>query len=365
MILSSSGMSLKSMSKLRFLFLYVNLQVFLCAVAVGSDSAYSKQPESLHGVFRIVFYNVENLYDAINDPGTDDDPFTLSGERRWNEFRLRNKLNNLSKAIMAAGEWEIPAIIGLCEVENRNVLELLIMNAGLGKAGYRIVHRNSADSRGIDAAVLYKPEDFLLLDTAFIKIRFPFDTLSVTRDIVYLKGVAGKGDTLHVFVNHWPSRWGGQAETAPYRHYLATVLRSVTDSLFLSDTLAKIIIMGDFNDEPYDNSIKTGLRSGLDYDDPFPGKLYNISCDLKSSSQGSYKYQGEWFLFDQFIVSGSLLKGEGGLQTSARSVRIINDSFLLIPDERWFGYKPFRTYEGFRHTGGFSDHLPVVLDLWW
>ena len=330
----------------------------------NTDAVYYADNPNEPGIFRIIFYNVENLFDTQSAAGKDDDAFTPSGERRWNSFRLNNKLNNLHKALAVAGGWEIPSIIGLCEVENRNVLEMLINNTGMRNSGYSIIHRNSADHRGIDVAILYRPEDFKLLDTVFKSIIFPFDTLSSTRDIVYLKGVAGIKDTLHIFVNHWPSRWGGQAATEPYRNYTASVLRSLTDSLFNLSSKARIIIMGDFNDEPGDISLKTILEARFDYDLPESGRLYNISDKLKRNGRGSLKFQGEWFLFDQFIVSGSLLKGEGRWRICPRSVTVFDADFLLIPDEIWFGYKPFRTYEGFRHTGGFSDHLPVVLDLW-
>lgn len=318
---------------------------------------------SSESVFRIVFYNVENLFDTENNPGKDDDAFTPDGDRRWNWYRLKKKVNNLYKAIVAAGEWETPAIIGLCEVENRHVLEMLAYETGLKKSEYSIIHRNSADRRGIDVAVLYRSVDFMLLDTKFIEINFPFDTTNGTRDIVYLKGVCPPGDTLHVFVNHWPSRWGGQAQSQPRRNYAASVLRSHTDSIFRTSRLANIIVMGDFNDEPEDESLKKILGAGLDYINPGAGQLYNISHKNYSNRHGSYKYQGEWYLFDQFIVSGTLLNGAAGVQTSLKDVKVFSAGFLMLPDESWFGHKPFRTYEGFRHTGGFSDHFPVVLDL--
>jgi predicted extracellular nuclease len=314
---------------------------------------------------RIVFYNVENLFDTVNNPDKRDDQFTPEGDRRWNYFRLKHKINNIYKALAAAGKWESPAIIGLCEVENRYVLELLTLDTGFKSAGYEIVHRNSADNRGIDVAILYRTDKFFLLDEKFIPVNFPFDTVARTRDIVYVKGIAGIDDTLHIFANHWPSRWGGQAATERYRLYAASLLRSYTDSLFQKNSDAKIVIMGDFNDEPGDISLVEGLGAADGYNNPEAGTLYNISREIRRRKQGSYKYQGEWFLLDQFIVSGSLLDGKDGLQTCPQSVTVFSAGFLLVADERWFGYKPFRSYEGFRYTGGFSDHLPVVLDLWW
>jgi predicted extracellular nuclease len=315
--------------------------------------------------FRMVFYNVENLFDITNDPLKNDDEFTPAGDRRWNYRRLQNKLGNLSKAIAAAGEWSTPSIIGLCEVENSHVLSMLTRNSALRNAGYEFVHRNSPDSRGIDVAILYRPGEFMLLSKSFTGITFPFDTAGRTRDILYVTGIAGGDDTLHIFVNHWPSRWGGQAATEPYRIYAARVLKSLADSVFLVNPMAKIVIMGDFNDEPGDKSLKEYLGAGIESDMPVPGKLYNMSLAGKNNPKGSYKYQGTWFMFDQFIVSGSLLTDKVRLQTSPGMAMVFMADFLMVPDKAWYGYKPFRTYEGFRHSGGFSDHLPVILDLWW
>ena len=338
------------------MFLLLLISVFW----IGSGMLQDTQPDR----FRILFYNVENLFDTINEPGKDDQAFTPEGDRRWNAYRLSIKVTNIYKALVAAAEFKIPAIIGLCEVENKRVLEMIINNTGLKNYDYRIIHRNSADRRGIDVALLYHARDFILLDTLLRSVRFPFDTQATTRDILYVKGIAGGSDTLHVFVNHWPSRWGGQAETEPYRNYAATVLRQLTDSVFNDDHNASIVVMGDFNDESTNSSLAKYLGAIPDHNNPVPGKLYNITHGLKRNNTGSYKYQGEWLLFDQFLVSGSMLNRSSSLQTSPVSARIFSDRFMLIPDDSWFGTKPFRSYEGFRYTGGYSDHLPIVLDIW-
>jgi endonuclease/exonuclease/phosphatase family metal-dependent hydrolase len=240
------------------------------AIPAGNPSSDSENPftRADSGLFRLLFYNVENLFDILNDPRKDDDAFTPGGDRRWNSYRLKHKVNNIYKAIAAASEFSVPAVIGLCEVENIYVLEMLARQTGLKNHDYNIIHRESADRRGIDVALLYRPVDFKVLDTIFKQIDFPFDGSATTRDILYIKGIAGISDTLHLYVNHWPSRWGGQGATERYRNHAAWVLRSLTDSVFKEDPLAKIIIMGDFNDEPENSSLKDHLGAKLHPEEP-------------------------------------------------------------------------------------------------
>ncbi len=346
---------------LRRLTFFLVFILFLLGKA-SSLQGFQEQPQS---VYRIIFYNVENLFDTRNNPDKNDDEYTPEGARRWTDYRLKTKVNNIYKAIAAAGEWQMPSIIGLCEVENRYVLEMLVTGTALKNSDYTIIHKNSADNRGIDVAVLYRKADFFLLDNKFIKIDFPDGMSGGTRDIVYLKGIGPPGDTLHVFVNHWPSRWGGQAESQPRRNFTAAVLRFHTDSILSASPTASIVVMGDFNDEPEDESLLDVLEALPDYTDPVSNKLYNISAGNRKKRSGSLKYQGEWFLFDQFIVSGALLNGSAVMQTSPEAFRVFNAAFLMVQDEAWFGYKPFRTYEGYVYKGGYSDHLPVIMDLWY
>ncbi len=320
--------------------------------------------EKVRGDYRIMFYNVENLFDIHNDPEREDDEFTPGGERRWTWFRFREKLANIYRVIVAAGGWQAPEIVGLCEVENRYVLEELTGTTPLSKAGYEIVHRDSRDRRGIDVALLYRSDRFSLIREKFLEISSPVDTFLKTRDIVYVKGVTVCLDTLHLFVNHWPSRWRGRAFTEPARFLAASVLKSAVDSVFATNAEAKIIIMGDFNDEPADASLRVGLGTETDFADTHPNRLYNLSAPLKLAGKGTIKFRGRWQLFDQFIVSGTLLMAERGLAARKNSASVFDAGFLLVRDEVYYGYKPFRTYEGYRYTGGYSDHLPVYIDLW-
>jgi len=310
--------------------------------------------------FLVMFYNTENLFDTYNDSLTGDDDFTPAGSLHWTYKRYSLKLNNLYKTIVAVGGWTPPDMIGLCEVENRAVLLDLVNNTPLSKFPYRIVHADSPDKRGIDVALLYNSATVQLIQSNYFNIGKPG---LFTRDILYCKAIV-KGKVCHFFFNHWPSRSTGQLETEPNRIAAATRLRLITDSLFAAETPARIIILGDLNDEPGDKSLTDHLRASVQLSDPQPAALYNLTrAPVKGMYKGSLKYQGTWNIFDQVIVSGSLLLDAGDLQIISEGYRIFGESFLLEPDEQYTGYKPFRTYNGFRYQGGFSDHLPVYVRL--
>jgi predicted extracellular nuclease len=323
--------------------------------------------QAKRGELRIMFYNTENFFDIYNDSLTRDDEFLPEGSRHWNNKRFTDKLNKLCKVIIAVGGWEPPEIIGLCEVENTSVLYKLIYETPLSKYDYGIVHRDSPDSRGIDVALLYRKDKLVLLDKIFFNICFPGDSLKKTRDILYFKGKVFNKDTLHIFINHWPSRYGGQIETEPYRIYASRLLKNKVDSVFNINKRSKIIITGDFNDEPENKSLAEYLsavnRTDLSSDTITDNKLYNLSYTLSGNAKlGSYKYRSEWDIFDQFIVSGTLLNSRN-VSTSKDDIHIFDAPFLMKKDDRYSGYRPFRTYWGYKYEGGFSDHLPVYLDL--
>jgi len=274
-------------------------------------------------------------------------------------------LNHVAKTFLAIGEWAPPAIIGICELENRYVLNKLIYETPLKRYKYKFIHFESPDLRGIDVALLYRPEVFRVVSSKNIRIRFPFDTTLHTRDILYIKGILFAFDTVSIFVNHWPSRRGGLAESTPRRAVAAKTLRSFLDSLQHTDPSGNIIIMGDFNDEPDQPSIYDVLRAREFSSGTAPESLVNLMLPkMRSRSGGTHKYQGKWAILDQFMVSGNLLMRPEGLKTSLTSARIFEGGFLSEDDERFLGTKPFRTYTGPRYTGGFSDHLPIYLDVW-
>ncbi|MCX6282135.1 MAG: endonuclease/exonuclease/phosphatase family protein [Bacteroidetes bacterium] len=311
---------------------------------------------------RVTFWNVENLYDTYDDTTRLDDEFTSGGVMRWNYKRFHLKLNHIAKTILALGQWEPPAVIGLCEVENRFVMNRLIYDTPLKPYGYRMIHHESPDLRGIDVALLFRPSVFRVLCSKPFKISFPFDTSARTREILLIVGQVYDRDTLNILVNHWPSRRGGYSESQPRRDFVAGVLKRITDSLFEKHPGKKILVMGDFNDEPSSASIRDILHSVPPDSSGDPRDLINLMYPW-TGRLGSHRYKGVWALLDQFMISKSLLRPTSGLRYVKGSVCIFRGSFLLKEDLKYFGDKPFRTYNGLRYEGGFSDHLPVYLDL--
>jgi endonuclease/exonuclease/phosphatase family metal-dependent hydrolase len=311
------------------------------------------QVNSLHSQeFRVMFYNVENFFDTENDPDTNDDAFTPTGANHWNKHRFIQKRNNIYKTIIAANKGHIPHIIGLCEVENRYVLRHLTEYTPLSKYNYGIVHYDSPDRRGIDVALLYLKDSFEIITSYTCK------TPLKTRDILYVKGKTNDNDTLHFFVNHFPSKWGG-AESEVSRILVAKILKNAVDSIFNDNRNANICVMGDFNDYPDSKSIKVMDTKPL-HTNVGNAYLYNMSLHLQDDKQGSIKFQNRWELIDLFFVSGNLLFNETGLTCSANSIEIFKADFLLetVNGE---GETPKRTYRGPVYVGGFSDHLPIIL----
>jgi len=310
--------------------------------------------------YRVMFYNTENLFDPANDSLTADDDFTPEGNLHWTYNRYQRKLDNISRVIIATGSWQPPDIIGMSEVENRKVLMDLLNHTSLMKFPYCVIHEESPDRRGIDVALLYNSNTVKLISAR--SYRIPKPDLK-TRNILYVKLALHK-DTCHFFVNHWPSRSAGRLETDPDRYAAAGQLKHLTDSVLRACPGARIVVMGDFNDDPADNSIVEVLGVVTNRENPIPERLYNLSeAPSKGDVQGTLKYQGSWNTFDQFIVSGGLLTAKSGLAAEPGGYHILVNLFLLEVDERFTGYKPFRTYNGFHYKGGFSDHLPVYLDL--
>lgn len=313
---------------------------------------------------RIVFYNTENLYDTRNDSLTLDDDFTPMGKMHWTETKYKDKLLKLSHALSAAGKDTPPILIGLSEIENRWVLEDLIKRSGLAEGDYGIVHQDSPDRRGIDVALLYRKACFRPLVMNFLPVLFPEDTTLLTRDVLYTAGIWGERDTLHVFVCHFPSMYGGEEESEWKRERAAAVVRNCVDSIQHHNPSSAILIMGDLNGKADRVAQTKVLRVNDAGNTPFQDTvLYNTGYYLLNRNEGSYKYRGMWQTIDHIIVSGVMLNGRSGIKAENR-LRPFDAPFLLEEEPKYHGYKPFRTYLGPRYNGGYSDHLPVYLELY-
>lgn len=309
---------------------------------------------------RVLFYNVENLFDTVDDPLTRDEEFTPGGKKHWTKDRYVAKLKKLAEVMDSVGGGEWPVVIGLAEVENRNVLEDLTGKTVLTGGNYGIVHQDSPDARGIDVALLYRKDYVQVLSSEFLRLSFPEDTTIRTRDVLYAKSVL-QTDTIHFFVCHFPSMIGGERQSEWRRERAASVVRAKVDSLFAADPSAAIVIMGDLNGKantPAQKVLKTRssdkkIRSG---------ELYNTGYYLLKKDYGSYRYKGQWQTIDHIIVSGSLLNGQTQY-TADRRVTVYSAPFLLEEDKTYFGFKPWPTYRGPRYAGGVSDHLPIYIGL--
>jgi hypothetical protein len=342
----------KSFFYLSFFFLLVSLSFIN-----GQETKLEKR-----GDVRIMFYNTENFFDTIDNPLKEDNDFLPGSKLKWDKWRYNKKVQHIYQSIAAVGEMRPPEIIGFSEIETRKVLSDLVYHTPLEKYNYKIIHKDSPDQRGIDVALIYRADIIKCLDTSFISIRFPGNSKKTTRDILYFKALIN-GDTLNIFINHWPSRRGGQKKSEPARNYVAGVLKQKIDLLLKSNPKAKILITGDFNDEPDNISLSEILAAQKSFENIQPGSLYNLSWRIKDSCLcGTYRMGNYWDMLDQFIVSGSILM-KGRITASKSSNHIGNFSFLLVEDKKYGGYKPFRTYQGPAYKGGFSDHLPVYIDL--
>lgn len=308
----------------------------------------------------VMFCNSENLFDTENDPLKDDDAYTPEGDYHWTRSRYWDKLDALSKVIVAADEDQAPALVGLSEVENETVMTDLTSRSALRKAGYRFVMTDSPDRRGIDVALLYRHSFFHLLNQESLHVNLKPYGGGATRDVLHVTGVLENLDTLDVYVCHWPSRYGGADETENLRMCAARVVRESVDSIFSVRHKPYVIIMGDLNDGPDDAAVREGLKanafsSGSGLEDRELVTVMDLMTD------GSYKYQGIWDKYDQFVVSASLLNGLGC--TEMLDAEIMRLDFLLIDDDAYGGVKPFRTYNGRRYQGGYSDHLPIKMRI--
>lgn len=330
---------------------------------ISSQVGEHTTPLSQEVLRTVAFYNLENLYDTIDDPETEDDERTPEGSDQWNRMRYLRKLKLLARTISQIGASRTgrpPHLLGVCEVENRTALEALIHSAPLDTIEYGIIHHDSPDERGIDVALVYDR-------TVFIPVEFKPHTLTIyneanfrdrTRDQLVISGYLDR-ELIYIILNHWPSRSGGTARSAPFRAAAARLTSKILDSIRQVQEAPKILIMGDFNDNPIDASITKIIRAG-----PRPGSerdFYNPMYRMFQLGFGTLAYRDRWNLFDQIILSSNFLSPEPGSLMFWKA-GIHNSRELVTTNGKYKGY-PWRTYAGGRYTGGASDHFPVYIYL--
>ncbi|HQQ93944.1 MAG TPA: endonuclease/exonuclease/phosphatase family protein [Bacteroidia bacterium] len=314
-------------------------------------------------VAAIGFWNLENLYDTLDDRWKNDEDFTPEGTKAWTGERYRKKLENLSEAIeKMATEYTADglAVLGLCETENRKVVEDLVNTEALRSRQYQVIHVEGPDARGVDPSFVYNPRYFKPLHYCAYPVKVITDPLHKTRDILVLSGTF-LGEPMAFLVNHWPSRRGGESASRPNRNYAAKLARHIADSIAIQDPGMKILVMGDLNDDPVNESVQNCFGTYANYEHPDSLRYFNPMEQLYKKGIGSLAWQDSWNLFDQMLLNGNLLKGEF-LSWEYLGARVFNPRFLRsdLPQDK--GY-PLRTFSGARYTGGYSDHFPVYILL--
>ena len=312
----------------------------------------------------IAFYNLENLFDTIDTPGVLDEEFTPGGPNKWTGSRYLEKLDNMALAISRIGEddgWSGgPAVLGVSEIENRQVLEDLAAHPLLKESNYQIVHYDSPDLRGVDVALMYRPRFFRVTGSASPSLALTDESGEpvFTRDQLVVSGVFD-GEPMHFIVCHWPSRSGGEVTSRPRRNAAAALSRRLVDSLMAEDSNAKVLVMGDLNDDPVDESLQKYLRASGKPDRLRNGELYNAMFPLFRKGVGSLYYRDGMNLFDQIIMTASLLGNDYSSYKLAQA-RVFNSTFLVQKDGQYKGY-PLRSFVGTVWQGGYSDHFPVYV----
>jgi hypothetical protein len=330
--------------------------IAICAVAMAQTKNYK--------MALVGFYNLENLFDTIDGPN-DDTEFLPTGGNRYTGKVYRDKLGKLEEVLSQIGTDMSPdglAMFGCAEIENITVLQDLVAQPKLAKRNYKIVHYDSPDLRGIDVGFIYNPKYFKVLgsDHLFVPLRDDDGSIRYTRDVLWVSGIMD-GDTVHVFVNHWPSRRGGEEASAPGRALAASTGKKVIDSLMAINPNTKVLLMGDLNDDPLSPSVAQVLGAKGDQNKVQPGGLFNPWAKYFKEGIGTLAYNDSWNLFDQIIISaGFLPKEQQGY--FYHQAHIFSKQFMMQKSGRFKGY-PLRTYDGSVYNGGYSDHFPVFIDF--
>ncbi len=337
----------------------------LLALALILVTAFSQaQDKGEYRLCCVAFYNLENLFDTINEEGVTDEEFTPLGKNRWIPSRYMEKLDNMSRAIAQIGIGEYTpdgaVLLGVCELENASVMEDLANTDALKDRNYQFVHYNSPYYRGMDVALFYQPKYFTVLSSASHELHYPDIENFNTRAQLVVSGILD-GDTISVIVNHWPSRSGGEKRSRPLREAAADLSRQISDSLLNINPNARIIVMGDLNDDPTNKSVKKNLNSVDDADGMKDDEFFNPYAKLHAQGIGSLGYRDSWNLFDQILLSKALT-GKEYSSYKFYQAKVFNEKFLTQQEGRFKGY-PWRTYSYGAYIGGYSDHYPVYVYL--
>jgi hypothetical protein len=338
------------MRLIKFLIIaFVVVSVFSC-----------ERNSALKSPYTIMFYNVENLFDTIDAKGKIDEEFLPQSVKQWNTERYFKKIDDLAQVISRVDTIQLPVMVGFCEVENNTVLSDLASQRLLKAANYKVVWVDGSDRRGIDCALLYNPLFFKPLNVETLPVADPDDESFITRDILYVEGKIKK-EVFHIFINHWPSRRGGENESEPYRILAANTLRNKVEQLFSEKSDANIIIMGDMNDEPSNMSLSDILMALPNDKKPAEKQLVNLMYDEYLDGKGSYSYRGDWDMIDHVIVSSALFNKSSGLKSPLDNGYVFHEPFMeYVNDSEEMS--PNRTY-GRTYYGGISDHFPVYMVL--
>lgn len=341
------------------------LLLVLLVAAFSTQVFAQKNKKKEYQISAIAFYNFENLFDTIDDPKKFDEDFTPNGPYRYTEEIYHQKLHNLATVLQRLASETTPdgpALIGAAEVENDVVLADLVAQPEIKNRNYQFIRFESPDSRGIDVALLYNPKYFKVLHS-----RALYTDISKfgakggkTRDVLYVNGILA-GDTVNVFVNHWPSRRGGQAVSEPLRAIAANVSKRIIDSLMNINPDTKVIVMGDLNDDPVDESITKVLGAKGDIDKVKRSGLYNPWVSFYKKGLGTLGYDDRWNLFDQIIISEAFLKKTDDHWRYYKA-EVFNRDFLMSKFGQYKGY-PHRSFSGETWINGYSDHLPTIIYL--
>jgi len=336
-------------------------KLFTTFIFVIASLAVTCQPQN--DTLFLAFWNTQNLFDTIDDPVINDEAFLPNGDMEWTKDRLDKKMYNISRVIRMMNNGSGPDILGVCEVENQEVFALMVAKY-LSDLNYQIAYLESPDNRGIDNGLIFKSDKFSILslqaDTVHLSDEWP------TRLIFGVNLLSDENEKIAVFVNHWPSRRGGQVESEPNRIAAAQTLRNAVDRIFSTDENANIFIIGDFNDDPVNVSLVETLQAHpikcdslpTDFEINSEGELFNLSYQSFESGEGSYKYRDTWNMLDQIIVSGSIITSND-IRYLCNSFEAYKPKFIVTQSGKYEG-TPFPTYGGRKYLGGFSDHFPVI-----